>query len=159
MQTFKDRNGKSWLLEITLGAAMRVNREIGLNLYTLIDNNQDGLMKLLGDPLQLADVLWIIVRPTAEANGITQDCFFESLLGDTLEKAQDAFVEAYCDFFPDRGVAETLRKVIAKTRALMATAQKRAHKAIESLDLDSLAEKLKSSPGEPPGPPASTPAT
>lgn len=157
MRAFKDRHGREWLVEITVGSIRSVRDLIKVDLYGLIDDRLAGMQALLRDPVRLVDVIYVLCRSQCRERSIDDIAFGESLAGESLAAAGEAFTEAFFDFFPDRGVAATLHKMTAKGRAAMAILHREADEDLDKISPESLAETLKRHAGNSPEPSASTP--
>lgn len=111
MKTFTDTAGRTWQISLTVAAAKRVRDLAEVDLLTILDGQ---LLQRLGrDPILLVDVLWAICLPQATAANISAEQFGESLAGDVIELATDAFLAEVIDFFP-RGNREVLRAALAR---------------------------------------------
>ncbi|RIK80201.1 MAG: hypothetical protein DCC68_11610 [Planctomycetota bacterium] len=113
MPSFKDTNGREWLVTLNVAQVKRVRERLGINLADLQEGN---LLARLADPVTLVDVLFVLVLPQADETNISDEQFASALGGDTLTEASTALLEALCDFFhePQRTL---LRKVLAATTA------------------------------------------
>ncbi|RIK82886.1 MAG: hypothetical protein DCC68_05060 [Planctomycetota bacterium] len=118
MPSFKDANGREWLVTVDVAQIRRVRQRLKLNLADL----QEGdLLLRLADPVTLVDVLFVLVLPQAEEKNVSDEQFASALGGDTLTEATTALLEALCDFFqePQRTF---LRMVLAATKRKQAEA-------------------------------------
>ena len=118
MPSFKDTNGREWLVTLNVAQVKRVRERLKINLADLQEGN---LLARLADPVTLVDVLFVLVQPQAEENSVTDEQFASALGGDTLSSASTALLEALCDFFP-QPTRLMLRKVLAQTQARQAEA-------------------------------------
>jgi hypothetical protein len=118
MPSFKDTNGREWLVTLNVAQVKRVRERLGLNLADL---HQGNLLVRLADPVTLVDVLFVLVQPQAEEASVTDEQFASALGGDTLSSASTALLEALCDFFP-QPTRLMLRKVLAQTQTRQADA-------------------------------------
>ncbi len=118
MPSYKDTNGREWLVTLNVAQVKRVRERLGVNLADLQEGN---LLVRLSDPVTLVDVLFVLVQPQADENSVTDEQFAAALGGDTLSSASTALLEALCDFFP-QPTRLMLRKVLAQTQARQADA-------------------------------------
>lgn len=95
MAVFQDQNGREWVLKIHAPMIVDIQSETEVDLRSI-----DSLSALLGDPVGLVNVLWVMVREQAGPLGVLPRNFGESLVGDAIEKAAEALVKAYRDFSP-----------------------------------------------------------
>lgn len=102
-RSYTDNAGHRWQISVTVSTIRRVRDEAGVDLAAAGRTAPGGegvLERLATDPVLLADVLYAIVRPEAEAREVTPEKFGEALAGDAVEAAADALVEEIVDFFP-----------------------------------------------------------
>ncbi len=115
MATFKDNAGREWLVSINTLQLRRVREATGFELGKLLDDKLRRLHEIASDPELLCRVLFVLCSKQREA--VTEEQFFESLSGDQLEAAFDAFVKAYADFCPSQRRA-LLLTLVAKEKEL-----------------------------------------
>lgn len=97
MLSFKDTEGRSWDLTLSIGDIKRVKSLTGVDL---LDAKEGKILSdLATDPITTVDVLFAICKPEAETRGISDEAFGAALDGDAVRKAIDAFIEALVDFF------------------------------------------------------------
>ena len=99
MPAFKDANGKEWLIAIDGPKIRHVRKEVGVDLAATDGSASD---RLYNDPVALVDSLWVICRAQANTAGITSDQFGAALVGDPIDDATKALIDAINDFFPNR---------------------------------------------------------
>jgi len=116
VRLFKDEKGREWGLHIDVGTIARILNEFAIDLSKVLAS-REAIDELAGDVVKLVDVLWGLVKPQAEAKQVTPACFAEGLLGDAIERAGDALIEAIIDFFPSRR-RELLRQMWSKGKEL-----------------------------------------
>jgi len=137
MSKFKDNAGRDWDVNITVGTVKRVKADTSYDLITVI-GGEVAIQRLSTDPLLLAEVLFSIIRPQAEAKGITLEQFLESLGGESIEKATDAFMEALANFSPPQR-RDLLLKAVGKLKEAEKVILAEANK---TMDDPKFAEKL-----------------
>lgn len=147
VRTFKDNAGRTWTLAVNVHAIKVIKGLIGLDLYALVDGGFEGLGKLIGDPVRLVDVLFVLCKDEADRLGVSDEDFGRGMGGDSLARATDAFLAEYTDFFPDPRVRAGLAKVIEKARALEGMMWTRAEAGLDRIDLEAVAAKLSGSSG------------
>lgn len=106
MKSFKDSNGRTWLIEINVTAIKKVRAICGLNLVDIIQleggkPNTEILDKLSADPCLLVDVLYVLCKDQADLDKISDEEFGRRMNGDAIEAATTAFLEEMIDFFPE----------------------------------------------------------
>ncbi len=147
MNTFRDNAGREWLVQVNVTAVKRCRAFLGIDLYKLVEDKFTGLAELLGDPVNLVDVVYVLCKDEAEKRGVTDEDFGRSMGGDSLERAAEAFLSALTDFFPDPRVRAGLKKVIQTSKTVTDKVRDTAAAEIDALDADSVARKLMSSFG------------
>ncbi len=158
MKTFTDNAGNTWSLSITVDAVKRVRSLLNVNLMDVIEGTL--LEKLSADPVLLCDVLFAVVKPEADAKGITDEQFGRAMGGDAIEAATAALLDDLVDFFPSQR-RKLLGRALAKFAEFEAKAMKHANAKLDALD-DAAMSRLLNTGGEPsgnsPASSASTPA-
>ena len=138
MEKFTDINGKEWSLKITVGTIKAVRDELKIDLTSM------DTLKILGEDIcLLVDCLFVCCRDEAERVGITDIMFGESMAGNAIDSATDAFMDELINFFPAQK-GNLLRKTIAKTRLILAEETAKAEKRIENLSLEQLIDSQES---------------
>lgn len=168
MASFKDDKGRSWLINITASTVRRVKELTGVYLPSLADDQFKGFNDLAQDVVLFLDVLYAVVQPDAEKNGVTIEQLGDALGGDACERAAEAFTNGIVDFFHEsrRGVLRTLLEKSKRFRTLMTA---KAEKELETLDPQKMVDEwlanqnpspieLKDSSGSVPASSDSTPA-
>lgn len=118
MKTFTDNAGKVWTLALTIDSAKRVKSLLGVNLLEPEAGEPPLLTRLGTDEILLCDVLYCLIKPQADALGVTDEMFGQALGGDVILAAQNAFYDELVDFFQKRGrtdrarAAQTQQKMI-----------------------------------------------
>ena len=161
MTTFRDADGREWLVAIHTTAIKRVRASLGVDLYSLVDNGFAGLGKLLGDVVALCDVLFVLCQDEARQRGIDDEAFGRSMHGDALERAAASFLEEYSDFFPDPRIRAGLKRIIEASRKVRERSLDRMTEELARLDLENLpfeAATSNGSSGSSPGSSVSIPA-
>ena len=157
MQTFVDNSNRAWTVAVTVTGVKRVRAALGIDIPSLIENGSEGLGKLLGDPVAIIDVIYVLCRDQAEKLGITDEQFGEAMAGDAIQGACNAFLEAFADFFQEPRVRAGIRKMLVLSRKVTDLAMSEMTKTLESVDVDQEARKLIASFGTAPGSSESTP--
>jgi len=165
MKTFNDSAGRTWTLAITVDAVRRVRDLVGVNLARLVEPREPGrelplLTDLADDLILLVDVIYALVKPQADALGVSDEDFGRALGGEAIAAAHEAFWRELADFFrslrrrPNAAEARAIEKQLAMVEAAMAATERR----IEALDVDELLARTDGgSSSSAPASPASTP--
>ncbi len=147
MKTFTDNAGNTWSLSITVDAVKRVRSLLSVNLMDVIEGTL--LEKLSEDPVLLCDVLFAVVKPEADAKGITDEQFGRAMGGDAIEAATAALLDDLVDFFPSQR-RKLLGRALAKFKTFEEKAMKHANAKLDALD-DAAMNRLLNTGGEPSG--------
>jgi hypothetical protein len=155
MHTFTDTQGRIWTIAITIDAVKRVRALTGTDLLAVAGG--DLLERLSSDPVLLADVLYAVVKPEADAQQVSDADFGRALAGDAIGAATTALLQDVVDFFPAPKRA-LLAKALGKLQDVQAMALAAASARVDALDSTSLVDQaLRSGPSSG-GSPASSAA-
>lgn len=157
---FTDTKGRQWDLQLSVRSAADVHKRTGADLL----NQPLKAIELFGtDQFKFFDAAWCIVRPQAEAWGVSESQFLDAIAGDAIEQALDAFFEALISFSQSpsgraalRQVQETLVRIGTKVRQ---KAEERLSRTLEGLDLEREVERFVTSGGFATSSPASSAST
>lgn len=119
MRTFTDSTGRAWNINITVATVKSVRDAMDVRLDKAFDDDQKVFRQILTDLILLTDCLYVIVKPQADAAGISAENFGELMVGDVLEKAGETFAEALLDFFPNARLRAGIRKIEPLQRRLV----------------------------------------
>jgi hypothetical protein len=115
MAKFTDAAGREWRVDFSVAAIKRCRADLGIDLARLTDNEFRPFVEVAGDPVRLADCLYLICRGQHPA--VSLDEFYEAVAGDIIEQAAIAFQEAFLSFCPSRQ-REALKTLAAKTEEM-----------------------------------------
>jgi hypothetical protein len=153
MKEFVDNSGTRWNVELTIASIKRVRDLLSVNLLEPESGEPPLLTRLGSDIILLCDVIYVLVKPQADAQNVSDEQFGELLGGDAILLAQEAFYQELIDFFLRSGRPDKLR-MIEKQRALIAAAIAMAEKKVEAINTDEICSKSFTNL---PGLPASSP--
>jgi hypothetical protein len=145
MKTFTDTAGRTWTLALTIDAAKRVKSLLDVNLLELEAGDPPFLTRLGTDVILLCDVIFALVKPQADAAGVSDEQFAAALGGETILAAQTAFYGELVGFFRKLGRGD-LAKAVDAQRRMIDLAVARIETRIDKLDLEAAVE---STLGEP----------
>ena len=145
MKTFTDSAGRTWTVSLTIDAAKRVKGLLNINLLELEAGDPPLLTKLGTDVILLCDVIFALIKPQADAAGVSDEQFGAALGGEVILAAQTAFYEELVDFFRKLGRTD-LAKAVDAQRRMIDLAVRRIETRIDRLDLEAAVE---STLGEP----------
>ena len=130
MASFRDNEKNIWDLSITVNTLKRL-KEIDVDLMGDLNKM---LEKMASDPILLCDILYVTCQKQADERKMSDVDFGEMLVGDVIEHATEAFVEALINFIPARR-GKLLRAMMAKGQEIAQIEEKQVEKAIAELDL------------------------
>ncbi len=140
MRTFTDSAGRTWTVSLTLDSVKRVRDLLGVNLLEL-DQGEPPLLTRLGtDVILLCDVIFAILKPQADAAGVSDAEFGAALGGEVIMAAQKAFYEELVGFFRQLGRGDLARAVEAQQRMIL-LAVAAVERRIEGVDVEGEIEK------------------
>jgi hypothetical protein len=144
VRTFRDREGREWQIDLTLGALMRIKASTGLDMLDLQapkEGRVDVFDRLSTDPVTLADTLCAICRPQLDARSLTDSQFADAMGGEAIDSALIALVQEWSDFFHRRG-AEAKAKLLAMAVKVMQGLNDRMNAATATLDEGKAVESI-----------------
>jgi len=98
MREFRDNVGRAWSIEINVASLKRVKNLVGLNILDMLDPSSNVRQKI-ADPCVMADVLYALVMPQADARSINDEQFGAALVGESIDAGCNALREECLDFF------------------------------------------------------------
>jgi len=139
MKTFTDSAGRTWTLALTIDAAKRVKSLLDVNLLELEAGDPPLLTRLGTDVILLCDVIFALLKPQADAAGVSDEQFAAAMGGDAILAAQTAFYGELVDFFRKLGRTD-LAKAVDAQRRMIDLAVQRIETRIDRLDLEAALE-------------------
>ena len=110
MQTFKDAEGREWIVELNVRAIREIKARTGVNLSELMSldfDSANSVSEALMDTMTVADMLWVVCE---SQRTISKEDFESAIKGDVVEAAESALMESVIEWFPKRK-REVLRKL------------------------------------------------
>ena len=145
MKTFTDAAGRTWTISLTLGSAMAVKDQLGIDLLQPEAGDPPLLTQLGTDEMLLGEVLCALLEGQFEAHKVTAQDVRNGFDGRTLLAAQKAFYEELVDFFQGRGRTDRARAVATQQKMIEA-AVAAVESKIETLDIDAAIRNVLRSP-------------
>ncbi len=133
MRTFNDNAGRTWTLAVNVDAVRRVRSIVNVDLLEAVEGKL--IEKLVGDPILLCDVIYVICKPEADQRSITDEDFGRSMAGDAIDHATTSLLEELVDFFPKSRRA-LLTKALGKFRQLETKAIQLVDKQLDDPNLE-----------------------
>jgi len=141
MRSFTDSTGRTWTVSLTVDAVKRVRALLGIDLLQLESGDPPLLTRLGTDVVLVCDVIYAIVKPQADAAGISDEEFGRSLGGDAILAAQKAFYEELVDFFRQLGRTD-LVSAIQVLEKLIAAGIEQVEKKISEIDVSEVVRSI-----------------
>ncbi len=141
MKQFTDSDGRDWHIKLTIGSVKRVKDVLGVDLLAIEDGKPPLLTKLAMDVMLLCDVIFILLKPQADERNIKDVTFGESLGGDVILAAHNAFFDELVLFSQGRH-REDLVEAIQGHRALIEVGLTRAKTVIEKVGVKAKSDLL-----------------
>ncbi len=135
MKTFNDKAGRTWTITLTLGTAMDVKEQLGVDLLQPEEGDPPLLTRLGTDEMLLGAVLCAMLQQQFETHGVSVDDVRNGFDGETLLAAQKAFYEELIAFFQSRGRTDRA-KAVAKEVKMIDAAVAAVETRIDALDVD-----------------------
>ena len=111
MKTFKDNAGRTWTVDVNIATVKRVKSLLKIDLTDAVEGKL--LDRFILDPILLCDVIYVICKPEADKEKITDEQFGLAMAGDAIEHATEALLEELIEFFPELQ-RPTLRVALGK---------------------------------------------
>ena len=107
---------------------------------------KDGLLRLHGDVYLMVDVLWALCEPQAAGRQVDQYDFARRLVGNAIEEAADALLQAGLNFLPPAR-RTTTEAMMRKLKTVGQEIEQQIRREVEKLSpTDVLASSGESSP-------------
>ena len=145
MKTFTDNASRTWTVAINVTSIKRVKDTLDVNLLEAIEGHL--LERLVSDPVLLCGLLFVLCKPEADAQQVSDEEFGQSMGGDAIDRATTALLEELVDFFPS-GKRGVLASALVKLKHLETRAIEIATERLESPQLAAHLEALLSAPGD-----------
>jgi hypothetical protein len=143
---FTTTDGRVYTIEISMGVVRRTEAMLGKRL-TAIFVTPELREKYLNDDLGFSDVLYAIIKPQADANGLSKEQFEDTLTGDTFRAAYAMVLENLAYFFeePLRGL---ILNHLAKAREMTARIKAELQNVVDDANqkFDQIANSLPTIP-------------
>lgn len=141
MKTFTDTMGRTWELSLTISAIKRVKSLLDVDLLALEVGNPPLLTRLGTEVILLCDVIFVLLKPQADACKVTDEQFGAVLGGKVILAAQTAFYEELVDFFHGLGRRD-LVKAVKTQQKIIGLVIRRIESKIGQIDLDAAIEEV-----------------
>jgi hypothetical protein len=117
MKTFTDNAGRTWTIAINVDAIKRVKGLLDVNLLEIVEGTL--IEKLIRDPVLLCDVIYVVCKPQADEQNISDEDFGRAMAGDAIEHATRALLEELVGFSPSPRDRANLQRILETTWRVM----------------------------------------
>lgn len=138
MRSFVDSMGRTWAVGVNVATLKKVKGFLGLDLYQLLEKEPEKFGEILGDPITLVDVLFVLCQDQAATLGVSDEAFGRGMFGDVIEAASLVLVEEMIDFFHNPRVRAGLKKMIQTSELVKAKMLDQMEANIENLTVEKL---------------------
>ena len=140
MKSFADNAGRTWAVQVNVDTIKRVQGLLGVNLLDVVDG--DLIERLVADPVLVCDVVYVVCKPEADKQGVSDEEFGRAMAGDAIHNAAEALLAEIVDFFPP-AKRTILAAALEKMRNLETVAMGAALERINDTDFETkLREQL-----------------
>lgn len=148
MHSFRDNAGRTWPVSIDVNAVKRIRDTCDFDPLKIDDG--PAWRRFAEDPVLVVDALYATCRPECDARDISDEEFGRALVGDAIEEATAAFLEALADFFPSPAKRNLLRRALRWAQQETRNGERRIEEALANGEIDRLmdgAVRAASTPG------------
>lgn len=146
MRRFTDNTGRSWVVAVTVDSVRRVRAAIDFDLMRLIDDKRQ-LARIVRDPVLLCDVLYVVCKPQADEQNVSDEDFGRAMAGDAIEHATEQLLNSLVDFCPSPRDRANLKQVLEVTRQVADRVRDGVEQEIREMDVEKLAQKVLANSG------------
>jgi len=123
--SFRDAQGREWVIKIDVGVMLDVQERTGLDLPVLMKSDERIADLIFGDATATARALWVLCEEQAKERHLNERNFMRLFDGNTLQEATKALLVSVANFSP--------RSKIGAAMATMTT------EVLEALDRKAIA--------------------
>jgi len=140
MKTFTDNAGRTWTIAVNVDVVKRVRGLLEVDLLEVVEGKL--IERLIRDPVLLCDVIYVVCKPEADANGISDTDFGKAMAGDAIEQATKVLLEELVSFSPSPRDRANLGRVLATTWRAMDRARDVIEAKLDKIALEKLVGQL-----------------
>lgn len=129
-KVFKDNEGREWTISVNVATIKRVRSLLNVNL--IADDLKKVIGDILGDPVLLVDLLYVVCKQQADERNLPSEAFGAAMYGDCIHAATVAFLEELTDFTPYPRDRVRLRRVIQEINNTIVKAADYLDKMLEA---------------------------
>jgi hypothetical protein len=102
MATFKDNKGRDWEIAIDAPKIMALRADCDPKFLLNDDDQENTFSRLQADPVLLCRAIFVLCKKQRETREITEEEFYLDVIGDAIDAATDAMLQAIINFTPRR---------------------------------------------------------
>lgn len=150
METFRDKNGMVWNIELNVGTARKVKGDCDVDLLNTIAIDANGLNvsvldALAEDSYLLVNVLISLCRRQMAERRITEEDFCELFDGNVIQEAVDALIREVINF-SQPSKRKILSLIYGKIQGFRANAEQRLEEMWKNADIQQMLASQLSAP-------------
>ena len=96
---FTDTAGRTWDATITVDTVKRLRQLGDIDFLEIVDENAKLIERLTCDPILLVDTIYLVIKPQADDQNVTDEDFGRAMAGDAIADATMALLRSIADFF------------------------------------------------------------
>lgn len=148
--TFRDSTGDEWNLRISIGRAMALREQLGIDIQDLVTGSMIDDLLAIDNGWKLIEILAFLLTDQIEQKGISDHDFLDRLDGEVLDAALIAFLWAVSESLP-KLKRRPIQTVIRRMDPAIDRATAKLETRIQATDLDTeidsaISKSLGSSP-------------
>jgi len=117
MAVFKDNAGREWVVTLTVDSIKRVRALLKVDLVECVTG--DLWERMVNDPVLVANAVYVLAKPQADAAKVTDEDFGKAMFGDPLADALEALQDELVHFFPRHQRTTLVAKMMAAAEKIM----------------------------------------
>lgn len=137
MAHFKDKKDLEWEVNIDAPMIMKIRDDCDPNFLLNDDEKDNTYIRMQLDPVLLCRVVFLLCTKQRHERSITEEEFYMQVIGNAIDRASEAMLEAIQSFIPRR--TRTLLEMFAIQDKLQ---QEAIEKAVVKINSPELREKL-----------------
>ena len=132
MQSFKDKNGKNWDIELKIGTAIKLKSRFGLDVDQVLmpddKSNTSAIEKITTDIEYLFNIIYTFCEKQCREAAISQEDFAELFDAAAIDSAINAFLEEIINFS-----RPAKKKILQEMNRIRKDVQKKAGEKVEKI--------------------------
>lgn len=100
MASFTDQQGREWQINIDAPTVMEIRSDCDPEFLKNDTKESNTYIRLQEDPVLLCRVVFLLTREQREARHIAEPDFYRSVIGEAIDRATEAMLDAIANFIP-----------------------------------------------------------